>query len=403
MNLSTSNSEAETMKAVRKLYAKTVIALGLCMSISMGLIVLLLESAPDNDGILPRVSEARAALPQIIQEPDDLVMFYGSSMTRAAFSPRQFDQSLETKGKKITSFNFGFGGLNPYFQDLFSRRIAEQFNKSDRRLKLVMIEFNPFQTTKTRWQRAQPVVDSFLSVLASRNELIELASDDLTRGVRLFNIKYIRNNISAEIITSFYGRAIFPHTPKQNYKDDEQTIAERKRLGKRLDEQFEKEFPDHIDAQWKYSWRGGGTIAEERSDETLAIFDQYYAVRHTDARMKNDRLGRLQSADIEELNFEPLLVEHFINIVKNFQGIADNVEVVMLPKNSKWIHYTPAAKERLAKVVKQIEQATGVTIKNHQDLPEITPEMYRDTTHLARYRGDVVYTKHLLQEFFGLL
>jgi poly-D-alanine transfer protein DltD len=119
--------------------------------------------------------------------------------------------------------------------------------------------------------------------------------------------------------------------------------------------------------------------------------------------MKNDRLGRIRSADIEELNFEPLLVEHFISIVKNFQGIADNVEVVMLPKNSKWIHYTPAAKERLAKVVKQIEQATGTTVKNHQDLPVITSDMYRDTTHLARYRGDVVYTKFLVKKFWELL
>jgi hypothetical protein len=403
MNLSTSNFEGDTMSESRKIYAKMVVALGLCMSVSMGLIVLLLESAPDNDGILPRVNEARAALPKILQEPNDLVLFYGSSMTRAAFSPRQFDRSLESQGKKTTSFNFGFGGLNPYFQDILSRRIAEKFNESDRRLKLVMIEFNPFQTTKTRWDRAQPVVDSFLSVLASRSELVELAKHDLTRGVRLFNIKYVRNNISAEIITSFYGRALFPQARMQMYKDDEQTIADRRRLAEKLENQFAKEFPNYIDAQWKYSWRGGGTILEERSDETLAIFDQYYDVRHTDASMKNDRLGRINSADIEELNFEPLLVEHFINIVKNFQGIADNVEVVMLPKNSKWIHYTPEAKERLAKVLKTIEQATGVTIRNHQDIPDVTSSMYRDTTHVARYRGDVAYTKYLLKEFGGLL
>ena len=123
----------------------------------------------------------------------------------------------------------------------------------------------------------------------------------------------------------------------------------------------------------------------------------------TDARMKNFRLGRIISADIEELNFEPLLIEHFIKLVRNFLTISDNVEVVMLPKNSKWIHNSPAAKKRLAKAINQIEKATGVTIKDHQDITEITPDMFSDATHLSRYRGGVAYTKVLIQEFSKLL
>jgi len=392
------------MQTSQKIYAKTVFSLGLCMAAAIGLINLVLVANDVNkQGIMGRVNEAQAALPKIINEPKDLVLFFGSSMTRAGFSPRQFDKSLALQGKNVTSFNFGFGGLNPYFQDLLSRRIAEKFDQSNRRLKLVMIEFNPFQTTQTRWNRAAPIVDSFTTMLASNSELFEIAKNDITRGARLFNIRYVRNNISAEMITSFYGRAIFPQQRAEEFKDDENIVAERRRLGKLLNEQFEKEYPNHVDAEWVYSWQGGGTIPEERSPETLAIFEQYYAVSHTDARMKNYRLGRIRSADIEELNFEPLLVEHFINIVKNLQGISDNVEVIMLPKNSKWIHNTPAAKKRLADVVNQIEKATGVAIRNHQDIPEITPDMYRDATHLARYRGDVPYTNYLIKEFSKLL
>ena len=75
----------------------------------------------------------------------------------------------------------------------------------------------------------------------------------------------------------------------------------------------------------------------------------------------------------------------------------------MLPKNSKWIHNTPAAKKRLAKAINQIEKATGVTIKDHQDIAEITPDMFSDATHLSRYRGGVAYTKFLIQEFSKLL
>ncbi|WP_198555503.1 hypothetical protein [Colwellia sp. 75C3] len=119
--------------------------------------------------------------------------------------------------------------------------------------------------------------------------------------------------------------------------------------------------------------------------------------------MKNDRLSRIKSADIEELHFEPLLVESFIGIVKNFQRFSDNVEVVMLPKNSRYIHYTPEAKVRLAKAIKQIEQATGIKIKDHQDIKEVNADMYRDTTHLSRYRGDIAYTDFLLQQYAKVL
>jgi len=384
----------------RTIYSKAVLAIGLCMFSAMAIIHAYLESNNANkQGIMGRVNEAQAALPMIVAEPDNLVMFFGSSMTRAGFSPRQFDRGLASQGKTAKSFNFGFGGLNPYFQDLLSRRVAEEFSANDRRLKLALIEFNPFQTTQARWNRAKPAVDSFLTMLANDRELMQIAKQDIARGIRLFNIKYVRNRISAEMITSFYARELFPVQPKFIFEDDETTLAERKRLNGLLDEQFEKEYPDFKNERWSYAWQGGGTIPEERSETTLTLFEQFYAVSLTDAQMKNDRLGRIQSADIEELNFEPLLVEHFINTVRNFQKISDSVEIIMLPKNTKWIHNTDAAKDRLAKVVRQIELATGVSIKDHQDIAEITPQMFLDTTHLSRYRGDVVYTNYLIEEY----
>lgn len=67
---------------------------------------------------------------------------------------------------------------------------------------------------------------------------------------------------------------------------------------------------------------------------------------------------------------------YFIRIVKNFQAISDRVEVLKLPKNSDWIHNTPQADARMA---------------------AITPEMFVDTTHLARYTGGVGYTRQLVE------
>ena len=395
-----SNQLVKTAAEDKRVFIKITLAIVLGMMAAMGLVRLLLDANGANkQGILGRVLQAQAAVPQIIAEPNDLVMFYGSSMTRAGFSPRKFDRDLKAIGKDITSFNFGFGGLNPYYQDLLSRRIAEQFVEKERKLKLALIEFNPFQTTQKRWSRAQFTVDSYITMLANDAELWQILREDLTRGIHLFNIKYIRNHVSAEMVTSYYSRELFPPQRGQHFKDDEATVTARRALGKELGELFEKEYPDYDGSDWYYPWQGAGTIPEERSAHTLAVFDKYYAVSQTEAGMKNDRLSRIRSADIEELHFEPLLVESFINIVKNFQRFSNQVEVVMLPKNSRYIHYTPEAKIRLAQAIQQIELATGIKIKNHQDIEEVTADMYRDTTHLSRYRGDIAYTGFLLKEY----
>jgi hypothetical protein len=97
----------------RRVFIKITLAIVLGMMAAMGLVRLLLDANGANkEGVLGRVLQAQAAIPQIIAEPNELVMFYGSSMTRAGFSPRKFDRDLKVIGKKITSFNFGFGGLN---------------------------------------------------------------------------------------------------------------------------------------------------------------------------------------------------------------------------------------------------------------------------------------------------
>lgn len=398
------NSLEKHQAGDRRVFVKITLAITLGMIAAMGLVRILLDLNDANkQGILGRVVQAQAAVPKIIAEPNDLVMFYGSSMTRAGFSPRKFDRDLKAMGKDISSFNFGFGGLNPYYQDLLSRRLAEQFIEKDRKLKLALIEFNPFQTTTKRWDRAKFTLDSFITMLSNNEELWQILRQDLSRGIHLFNIKYIRNHVSAEMVTSYYSRELFPPQRGQRFKDDEETVAARRSLGKALTEAFKKDYPHYQGADWYYPWRGAGTIPEERSAQTLTIFDDYYAVSQTDARMKNDRLSRIRSADIEELHFEPFLVESFIGIVKNFQRFSDNVEVVMLPKNSRYIHYTPEAKLRLAQAIKKIEQATGIKIKDHQDIKEVNADMYRDTTHLSRYRGDIAYTDFLLSEYAPLL
>ena len=388
----------------RAIYLKISLMLLVVFSLAMGIILLITHLANANaENIMGRALEAQKALPMIVEEERDLVMMYGSSMTEAGFSPRLFQKEVNAQGKNIKAFNFGFGGLNPYFQEIVSRRIVEAFEAKDRKLKLMIVEFNPFQTTKTRWNGAVPVVDSFLSILASDAELWEIAKQDPTRGALLFNIKYIRNDVSAETITSFFADKLFPTNTSPQAKEPQDLLDRRAELGEKLGEQFDKDNPDFNGENWHYGWQGGGTIPDERSEATVQLFKDYYATFQNDINKQNRRQFRINRADIEGLNFKPLLVESFVQIIKNFQQIADHVEVVMLPRNTQWIHYSPEARARLDSAIQQIEQGAGITIHDHQTIPEITPDMYSDVTHLTRYHGDVTYTRFLAKQFVDSL
>ena len=402
----TSNQTTDTEEGkFNPIFGKTLLFILLGMGLALGLVrAFALANDASSDSILGRVLEAKAALPQIVEEPQDLVMVFGSSMVQAGFSPREFDQWLVERGiDNIKSFNFGFGGLNPFFQDYLARRIKEIFAENNRRLKLAVIEFNPFQTTITRHEGARSLEDSFLTMLASDEEITEILMDDPTRGVRLFNIKYLRDSISAEMVTSFFGGSFREPRKRTELKRDEKRQERLGEVGEILNQAFEEEYPNFVDSEWSYAWQGGGTIASERKPETLKVFEEYYELIRDPARLDDARLNRIHTADIIDMNFSEDLVQAFIRIVNEFKTFSDQVEVVLLPRNTEWINYSPAGQQRLNDTIERIEQATGVTFKNHQDLSVIKPTMFSDATHLNRYQGAHNYTKFLVEEFYRYL
>jgi len=409
MSSSTSSSEAvEAPVAVaplgRRFFARILAAILLWTGASYGVLNLFVAANDASaETILTRVYEARAALPRILDQQEDLVMAFGSSMTQSGFAARQFDRQMAEHGVTVKSYNFGFGGLNPYFQDYLSRRIRDAFQERDRRLELAMIELVPFQVTEARWNGAQDVVDGFVSMLATPPELWSLTLEDPTRGIRMLNIHYLRNNISAEMITSYYARPFQPPRAQSDLPENEEAMAELREVGQKLSEKFEQEYPDYESKAWDWPWQGAGTIPEERSEETLELFTRYYELTRQPKLLADDEVNRINCCDIEELHFEPVLVESFVRIVKNFQEFSDHVEVVLYPRNLEWIRYSPEARARLQAVLDRIHDETGVTIRNFQELDTVTPEMFGDTTHLARYSGDVAFTGHLVDVYAPLL
>lgn len=393
------------MNVARKLFFRIWITILVGMALAVIAVRLFaMANGAGSQSLLGRVLQAQDAVPQIAAEENDLVMFFGSSMVQAGFSPREFDQFTADAGGSIKSFNFGFGGSNPIFQDFISRRIVEDFNAEDRRLKLVLIEFNPFQTTKARRNLSAALEESYISVLASPGELWEITLDDPESGLRMLGIRYLRDGISAEMITTFFWGEPFQVPPTAAEVPEDEAIAEE------LDEvigiinaNFEEEYPDFEGSDWYYPWQGGGTIKSERSAETLAAIDRYYELIRADYLMARDRQNRIDSADIENLDFDPELIEGFIRVVQNFQQIADHVEIVLLPKNTDWIKNPPETMQRQAKVLARIERETGAPVRDWQVVDVVGNDMFSDTTHLNRYRGAVAFTRLLAEQYAEVL
>ncbi len=90
---------------------------------------------------------------------------------------------------------------------------------------------------------------------------------------------------------------------------------------------------------------------------------------------------------------------HFIRLVKVFKEFSDDVQVVLLPRNSDWVVYPPEAEARLNAVIDRIERETGLKLHNHQLIEEVPNNLYSDTTHLTGYFGAVAYTQYLADRY----
>ena len=388
----------------RKIFLRILFTVLVGMGIAMGLVRGFTEAMGANSQeLLGRVLEGREGLTRLLDEdPNDLVMVFGSSMVDAGFGPREFDQVIAEKGGNVSAWNYGFGGLNPMFQEILARRIADEFKANDRRIKLLLIEFNPFQTTKTRRNRAVAIEEPYLSLLASPREIWDRILEDPASGIRIAQIRYLRDGISAEAITTYFLAEPFT----EDGPGEEPDIEEPEEIDARIDEigeayfpKFEEEFPDFVECDWCYDWKGGNALREERSEELGKLLAEYYTLIQHEYYMTRDRLNRINTSDIIELDFDEDLVVAFINMVNALKPVAENIEVILLPKNPDWIVNPPDALERQKQVIERIERETGVVVRDFQQIEAVSNDMFSDTTHLNALDGRYAFTRFLAGEY----
>ncbi len=359
---------------------------------------LLLASAVDLNG---RVLGMMDYMPQLAAEHPEKqkVMVFGTSMVQAGFEPAQFDSYLNGRGVDVVSYNYGVGNLNPEFQQYVTRHIRRELERANGTLDLTLLEFNPFQTTKARDVLGVITRDQNEAVLLPLDELWDITRDDPDRGVRLFNIRFLRDGFSAELITSSIFLTGPPSSPTP-----EQLDANRVRTQMR--NAFRETTPEGFAiaaAGWREELRGGRLDKSQLSAESLDALQAYADSFLDPALMAPDLQRRIRQGDILGLDFEERLVQAFINMVNDLNAVSENMEVILLPRNTEWVQYTPEAQARLDATMARVTRETGVTVRDMQDHPDITPAMFVDTTHLSFAAGIDAYTRLLAETYEDLL
>ncbi len=387
----------------RRSQIKTVLAamivFGLVLGVYNGILQLLFSLGADLNG---RMLGEMRYLPELARPTaEKKVMVFGSSMVQAGFEPNTFDQAMLEREVKVTSFNYGIGNLNPAYQELMTRRIKEAMQSTQQKFALSLVEFTPFQATKTRASFGKFTADQNVALLSSFLELADLTLQDPTRGLRLLNIRYLRSGISAELITT-----IPQLIPELDEPDSLEFIQARQRANKARSDYnllLEENHGKQSSAQWQILLRGGRMDKSAHSAELHEKMQAYVSAYQHPLIMQSDLDRRVRTADILEMNFHPPLVDAFINMVLNLKAVSALTEVILLPRNTDWVVYSLDSEKRLRETLEYIRTSTGVPIRDFQTHKNINPSHFIDSTHLSTDRGIDVFSKLLATTYEDLL
>lgn len=401
MHLSTSNSDFENdyqtleQAGATKIRAKTLVAGMIVTALIIGLYLQFTTLINFNGRVLGMMDY----LPTFISQNRDrqTLMIFGSSMVQAGFEPYQFDEQMTQRGLDVASINYGVGNLDPEFQKYLTRDVRRKYEAAGQKIDMTLLEFNPFQTTLTRGGFGNITRDQNEAILLTPADLWRITLEDPNRGIRLFTIRYFRNGVSAELLSSVFAFA--------NDEDVSGQEAARRAANTRrsqLRQAFQDTLPEGVNVfppDYSDGLRGGRIDKRSLSEETLTALQDYVASFRDPALMASDQQRRILQGDILELGFDERLIRDFITMVNDLKAVSEKMEVLLLPRNTDWIVYRPEVQQKLDRLMQRISAETGVPVRDFQDHPDITPEMFLDTTHLSFGSGIDAYTKLLAETY----
>ena len=125
------------------------------------------------------------------------------------------------------------------------------------------------------------IEEPYMALLGSREEIVDRILDDPASGLRIAEIKYLRDGASAEAVTTYFLAEPFQEPGGEidpGIEEDEARCAKIGEIGEAYFPMFEEEFPEFADCDWCYDWKGGNALGAERSAEITALLVEYYSL-----------------------------------------------------------------------------------------------------------------------------
>jgi hypothetical protein len=337
-----------------------------------------------------RLREALDALPAVAKRAQPSAVIFGSSLIWMGVSVQDFDAELRANGVELTTYNFGFGGMNPESQRLLARRIRSEYEREGQRLALAVVEFNPFQATEARARNDQRTREQRQLMLLTLPEILDVVMSDPERGASLLATRYLRSSISADTIRAILGFAI--QAIGGALDDDEMASALQGTAEPEASDENEEAqlqiglglFEAHggIPPLWEIEQRGDANMLFPETRDAYASL-----ASPSEAQLRADLDRRISCCDILELNFDAQLIRDFIALVDELAQVSDRVEILLMPIHPVLVRREPETQARYRALIARIQHDTGAGVVDFQLPHEIEARLFIDSTHLNLTHG----------------
>lgn len=361
-----------------------------------GVVALAREMFP-NPFSVQRIQTAAANLPAALSLPADderkVVYVLGSSLIEFGFSPEIFDQALAAQGVQTVSYNFGYGNADPSIHQKFAHRLRKDFAEHAEVIDLVIFEFAPFQATQRRAALTGQLDHAAHAVIDDWRDFLALAPDDHEEAIALFNTRYLRNGVPAEAITNLLSMPI-RNAGRLNAQVIEEQGPPLGELGWKLYHQLMDEWPQaHPPGGWYQQDRGG--LPPTASADALALSAQVMKrMQHPD-RMAASRQQRIDCCDMEDLNIDPVMLDRFIDAIRQAQKVSKRVDLLLMPRNRDVIQLSDLGRENLRRAIERIAAETGVRVVDFSESDGYGVDKFFDADHLTLFSGRQYFSEQL--------
>jgi hypothetical protein len=229
------------------------------------------------------------------------MLIFGSFMVQAGFEPYQFESHLAEETIDVASINYGVGNLDQESHQYIARQVRRDMNASGQKLDLTLLEFNPLQTTIARGRLGDITRVQNEAILLTSQELWEITLQVPNRGIRLLNIRHLRNGLPAELLSSAFtvdGAGV-------TGSDEARGLASARR--NEFCEAFEAAIPKEVDifrADYSKELRGGALDKRLLSPEALSALEDFAGSYRDPVFLQADLSRRIAQSDILELGFD---------------------------------------------------------------------------------------------------